>query len=289
MVGFLKGLFGGKSKPEADKAAPANTKAPGGAIEDRPAVAAMKRTVAEMAKTDPTAPVRLTAEEILTNVLSAGRNERGVHLETVLGVIGSLGGYSCHIVARKRLAQMKRSELGSGDYVEAQTKSGTSVYFGNLINGPLCEMGASFWQVLAKNAEHLGAVRLPDVMEVLVHVVKTGGTPEFGVPRMPEGHVVADLPVNFVKYCWPRYVPLLSIYSVHTEQWPQVLGVVASRVLQMAKEMTPPDVCATILIEHAVPASKLPLLPSDAAAYPFPEWWKPYWEAAALASRNPKP
>lgn len=279
MAGFLKGLFGGKAKPEFVKQDTAENAASAQVTGDSPSLAAMKRAVAEQAKTDPMVPLNITVEDILTNILAAAKDARGVNVETLLGLIGSLAGYSCHVAARCRLAQMKPDELDQHDYLELGTKAGTTVYFGNLINRPLVEADSSIWQILVRNAQHLGATQLPDVNEIFKYVTGTGGTPEFGIPRMPEGHPMADLPINFVTHVWPKYAPLLSRYSVPVSQWPVVWAATAARAMQMAKDVTPPDVCVTILMEHAVPASKLPLLPTDSANYPLPVWWSAYWKA----------
>lgn len=279
MAGFLKGLFGGKAKPESAERDPAENATSAPVTGDSPSLTAMKRAVAEQAKTDPMEPLNVTVEDILTNILAAAKDSRGVNVNTLLGLVGSLAGYSCHVAARSRLAQMKPDELKVNDYLELGTKAGTIVYFGNLINRPLADADSSIWKILVKNAQRLGATRLPDVNEIFKHVTGTGGTPEFGIPRMPAGKTMADLPVNFVTHVWPKHVPLLSRYSVPVSQWPVVWAATAARAMQMAKDVTPPDVCVTILMEYAVPASKLPLLPAEAANYPLPAWWGPFWEA----------
>jgi hypothetical protein len=284
MAGFLKGMFGGKAKSDPEKPSPSPEVRSASEEKDSPSLAAMKRAVAEKAKTDPTAPLTFTIEDVLASILEATKDSRGVKVETILGLIGSLAGYSCHVAARSRLAQMTPDELNVNDYLELGTKAGTTLYFGNLINRPLAEANSSVWQILVINAQRLGATRLPDVNEIFKHVTRTGGTPEFGIPRMPAGQAMADLPVNFVTHVWPKYAPLLSRYSVPVGQWPVVWAGAGARAMQMAKDVTAADVCVTILMENAVPASKLPLLPTDAASYPLPAWWGPFWEAM----RKPK-
>lgn len=283
MVGFLRNLIERKAKsaPQHPEAGSETTASP--EDNENPALAAMKRAVGEKAKTDPMAPVMVTAEDILANLLETAKDSRGVNIETLLGIVGSLAGYSCHVAARDLLPRIAQIEFDPNDYVVATTGIGTEVYFGNMINRPLAEANTSVWHIVKANAEQLGVSQLPDLTEMFKHVVRTGGTVEFGVPRMPEGRPMADLPINFVTHLWPKYAPLLTRYAVQTAQWPVIWAVTAARTLQLVKDVVPPSECVKILMEHAIPASKFPLLAADAKTFPLPDWWQ-----AVYGPREPK-
>ncbi|MFZ4748261.1 MAG: hypothetical protein ACOYLK_15460, partial [Sphingomonas sp.] len=160
---------------------------------------------AERAK-NPMAPLKIGAQEITEMLLSSMKDDKGVHVESLLAVLGSLGGFCCVDSTLKQAAALHRSTRECG-IVDIETSSGERFFTGDPINHLLAESETSLWALVAGMINHLGSEAYPDVGEIAGYVVSTFGNNDFGRPRLPENHQPSDLPINYVRALWPHVLP----------------------------------------------------------------------------------
>ncbi len=225
-----------------------------GKKESKPAVAKEPNT-AEL-------PLRLEAgaKAINQRLIAGLKNDKGVHFESFLTVLGALGGFSCQVSVceQERAGTLPHPGPGKTVWAVANGANGKRYYFGDALNQPLVEGPLSIWSLVVGILQHLGADR-PDIASIFQHIASTVGTDGFGVPRIPEDHAPGDLPLNYIKVVWPHVFPLVKEISAKPADWPVVFGIAMQQAIMMGKDMVPPALCASILMECAVPMSKVDL------------------------------
>jgi hypothetical protein len=87
------------------------------------------------------------------------------------------------------------------------------------------------------------------------HTVSVIGSAQFGVPRLPQQHMPRTLPREAVNRYWPKARALME----HTkpELWPMWLAMAAAKAIVIMKEACAPELACTIVMEAAVPMSKI--------------------------------
>ena len=141
-------------------------------------------------------------------------------------------------------------------FVVFTMNDGKFLFMGDRLNAPLLESQYSIWSLSAAVAQHLGA-SLPDIREIVRHVITVAGTPEFGRPRIPTGNQPGDLPVNYVRALWQLIVPTLKKFCGGLHEWHIVFGLAAQEAITLAKAAIDPGMAVTIIMESAVPLSKM--------------------------------
>ena len=116
---------------------------------------AVKRAITDAKKDDPLAGAKIGAKEITRWLTKVLENERGLHVQTLLCVAGSLAGYACQASIREEFVVTKGlpetevfTLVGCGD--------GRNYYYGDKLNAPLAENKYSIWTMAAGTAQHLG-------------------------------------------------------------------------------------------------------------------------------------
>jgi len=227
--------------------------------QEQPAYAAAMQAALENAqKTDPLVRAKIGSRALkdkLYNVLKSS-DPRGVHAETALGMLGSLAGFSCVLYA----LSAQRAGHGKDDpgaLMVVTGADGKNYIYGNLTNGPLLENEHSVWSLVAGIAQHLGSSQIPDVSEIAKHVASTAGGELFGIPRIPEGHKLADTPRGYVRALWPVVINEVKNYTTDPAEWPILFALAAQQVMQDAQQVLEPGLAAKIVMECAIPMSKI--------------------------------
>lgn len=219
---------------------------------------AIKRGTLRAAEKDRFAIPRVTGLDLYNNMADSLTTERGVHMESLLCGIGSLAGFTCGRIARHRAKNTPPDERTDSDFVAAtNTDTGAQLYFGDWINGPLCEDQSSFWSQVAGTAESLGETNLPDIGEIFEHVSNSAFSDEFGIPRVRSGRSLLDTPTDFVRNGWAAYAKVLTFYSNDPWHFPLSWGLAAQQAMQDGQNVIPPGEAAEILMECAIPMSKI--------------------------------
>lgn len=212
--------------------------------------------IKERKKNDPLVGMKIGSKEVVDRLLAALKNEKGVHVESLLGIIGSLAGYSCHAAIRDEL-------INSGKHKEKEVftilggADEKNYYFGNLPNKFLVEDRTSVWSLVAGVTNHLSDKELPDIKSIFTHVSGTVGGDQFGIPQIPEKHELGDLPINYVKSFWEPLLPLIDKFCDRPFERPVLFGLAAQQAIEMGKDVIPPHIAAKLVMECAIPMSKI--------------------------------
>lgn len=222
-----------------------------------PASAALLRAINEKRKTNPLIGAQLGAKEVNARLFEAMRDEKGIHVETLLCALGSLAGFACQQHIREDNRQQGLPETSSLTVVGCG--DGKNYYFGDKLNGVLAESQFSVWSLAAGAAQHNGCDPLPNVHEIFSHVTKTVGTPDFGIPRPITGHHAGDKPLNYVKGLWPVLIPIVKQFCPQSSAWPILYGFALQEAMDMCKGVIPQESALRIIMESAIPMSKIEL------------------------------
>lgn len=215
------------------------------------------------ASSDPLLPVKKAGKEIASKLFQAMSTEKGIHLESLLSALGALAGYACQISVREAyVVQLKRPEKEVFIVVHSK-QNDTTYYFGDLLNRPLAESRYSIWSLASGATQKLGLQELIDLHEIFKHVTDTLGSANFGVPRIDSAHQAKETPLNYVIFLWPQLFPLAQSFCKQPSDWPIAFGVAIQEILYASKDLISPDLALSIVMESAVPMSKI-YLPAQA-------------------------
>lgn len=187
-------------------------------------------------------------------LLEEAETERGVHVESLLVIVGALSGRACHLAARDAV---RRAPLPHwGPWAEASGADGRTFHLGDPINHFLMEGVLSLWEIAASAAAQAGDGLLPEVSSIAGHVAATIGSDAFGVVRFPEDTGADEGPLDYLRL-WPRAQALLEVEGLETELWPVAFALTAARVLEVVKEVVPPATALHIFMESAIVTAKI--------------------------------
>lgn len=217
---------------------------------------------------NPVVHLKLGAQDLVERLLVSMQNERGVHVESLLAVLGSLAGFCCLHSCLKQAEALGRNTRECG-IVDFETAEGERYYLGPPINALLGESNLSLLALVMGMINHLGSQDYPDFPELAKHVVGTFGKPEFGIPRIPDQHQPGDLPINYVRAIWPQTLPHIEARVPILQERVMLFGFAIQTVMEMGKDVIPPALAGRLVMECAVPMSKVDpaaLWPSDDSA-----------------------
>ena len=217
--------------------------------------AELVQRIAEMSGKDPLIGAKIGGKEVLERMMAAMKTERGVHIESILGALGSLAGYACQASVRARARAQGLDETAL--FARAECTDGKTYFFGDDLNKPLAEDQHSVWSLAAGGAQAAGCTDIPDPGDVFAHVAATVGSPEFGLPRLTPEHPIHDTPLNYVEAFWPEVFRLASKFCPDPEHWPILLGLAIQDLMAQAKGVIDPCLALQIVTECAVPMSKI--------------------------------
>lgn len=212
-------------------------------------------TINEKRKEDPLIGAKIGAKEMINNIINRMKDSRGIHIESLICVLGSLAGYSCQASLRKEFIEgkgLKENQV----FTIVETRNGNIYYFGDLINKPLVENQLSVWSLAAGAVQQLGIGKMIDIHEVFKYVSSTVGCDSYGIPRIPEGHKPGDIPYNYVRYLWPVFLPMAEKYCAAPNEWPIMFGLAVQKGIILGKEAIDPLFALSIAMESAIPMAK---------------------------------
>ncbi|MBF0425746.1 MAG: hypothetical protein HQL66_08000 [Magnetococcales bacterium] len=220
-----------------------------------PSQEAFFQALAEQKKKDPLAGVKFGARELLHRFLEAFKDNRGVHVETLLTALGALAGYACQAALREMfIVTGKATEQTLFTVIEGD---GQKYFLGDSLNHLLGGYEYSVWSVAAAGAQQAGCAKLPDMGELLKHVTATLCTPQFGNPRIPEKHRPRDQPIVLLQALWPKVLPLLRQFCDDPRQWPLMISLAIQNLLSTApRTVIDPCLAVQIVMECAIPMSR---------------------------------
>jgi hypothetical protein len=206
---------------------------------------------------DPLIGAKIGAKEISGRLMAAFKNEKGVHIESLLCALGALAGYSCQAAVRAQARARSQDETSC--FTIVQSKDGKRYFFGDRINLLLMESKHSVWSLAAAAAQQAGGTDLPNVAEIARHTATVLGSDAFGRPRTPQDHASGDLPINYARDLWPKLHPLIAKFCPDPVQWPVLLALCAQEAIVAGKSVLDPNLALRIVMEAAIPMSKVDL------------------------------
>lgn len=222
-----------------------------------PKLAALVNAIRERSKEDPLVGAKVGAKEVFQRVLDGLKDAKGVHIESLLVALGALAGYSCQASLRAQ-ALIKGLPPDSPFHVVG-TQDGKHYFFGDPLNHLLAGDQHSVWSVVGGAAQHAGASEFPDLDEIFQHTSTVLGSDQFGVPRMPDGKNAGDLPASYLKAFWPHLFPTVKLLCPDPAHWPLLFGLAVQEAVYAGKDAINPGVAFRIVMESAVPMSKVDL------------------------------
>jgi hypothetical protein len=214
-------------------------------------------------------------------LLNAAKDQRGVHVETMMTIAGALAGFSAQhairetVVKTGKLPESGGRNLNGGAFVVVSTANGETYYFGDLLNSylipqnhPLGPGQYTLWSFLAAAVQDSGGKPLSpqEVGEIFKNSTATAGSPQFGVPRLPEAHRPRWSPREALNAFWPLAVEALSSEAnvpgrkgqrLAPSHWPAAIALTAQKLIKLSKEALDPALSMRIVLEAAVPMSKV--------------------------------
>lgn len=222
-----------------------------------PATAVLMQIIEEKRKSDPLIGAKLGAKEICQRLTEAMKDTKGVHIESILCALGSLAGYACQ--ANVRAKAMEKGLPETAVFVIVNTTGDKKFYFGDELNAALAQSKYSIWGLAAGVAQKNGCEKLPDIESIFKHTAGAIGDAGFGIPRLPENHRPGDLPINYLKTLWPVLFPVARQFCKRSTEWPILFGLAIQEILETGKDVIPSDMALLIVMESAIPMSKVDL------------------------------
>ncbi len=216
----------------------------------------MENAIRNQEKTDPLARPKIIAKEIVHRFIKGMADQKGVHIESLITSLAALGGFSCQMSIREGLVKTGKITEEAA-FAVVRTQDGKKYFAGDLLNEPVFSAKLSLYSLVGGTVQQLGGKNFPDMSELAGHVTSSVGTDQFGIPRVPDNHKAADLPINYVKDLWPVTLPILVDNNVNPIHWPVVFGFALQQVVEMGKDTLDPELAFKMVMETAVPMSKI--------------------------------
>ena len=182
------------------------------------------KTINERRKEDPMVGAKIGSKHVFNHLVNVMKDSKGVHIESLMCVLGSLAGYSCQASLRKEFIEIKGLNENQV-FVIVEDKDKKKYFFGDFINKPLIENQYSVWSLSAGAIQHMGITNMIDIREIFEYVTKTVGSDRYGIPRIPDGHKPGDIPYNYVRNLWPIFLPIAEQYCAFPNEWPIMFGM----------------------------------------------------------------
>jgi len=230
-----------------------------------PKTEALLHAVREQSAEDPYIAAKIGALEIYDLVFRGLKDARGgVHVESLLCVLGALAGYACQ--ARVRALCASQGKVETAEFVVVTGADGKIHYFGDALNERLAEHEHSLWRLAGGMAQHCGATELPEVHETFSYIASVVGTPRFGLPRVTEEHRPCSTPLEFVTTLWPALLPKVKLICPDPELWPLLFGLAVQKAMKDGKSVIDPAMAMKLTMEAAIAMSKIDLENACAAS-----------------------
>ncbi|MBS4051134.1 MAG: hypothetical protein KGZ69_08020 [Methylomonas sp.] len=224
----------------------------------RPNVAteALLYAIKEHSTEDPLIGAKIGAKEVYQRIFDALKDSKGVNIETLLCILGSLAGYSCQASVR---AQALAKGIPENSLFITMGSETENYFFGDALNAPLAESKYSIWSLAAAAAQQAGCAEFLDVNEIFKHVTGSVCSERFGIIRVPENHQPSDKPVEYVKALWPSILPTVKLLCPEHDNWPILFGIAIQQAIDAGKSAIDPGMALKIVMESAIPMSKIDL------------------------------
>ena len=183
-----------------------------------------------------------------------------VHGETLLTELGALAGFAVQISIRRSV--IERQKLNPETIlVEVATKNDEIYYFSDLLNWMLFENTEQppfcVWSYVMAAVPGERQLLLPDISEIVSNTARSIGTSRYGVPRLPREHMPQKLPRVALEEHWRFIRAELESSQRDPSEWPYDVAAAAQWQMLTGREAIDPPLAARIVMESAIPMSKV--------------------------------
>jgi hypothetical protein len=185
------------------------------------------------------------------------KDDRGIHCETMLTVVGALAGYAAQQALWEGMVKPGKLAIQEA-FKLVETPSGETYFFGESLDNMLASAEPkhlSIWKIVAGGVLSQGGEHLPDMASLFRHCEATAGSSQFGLPRLPDDHLPGVLPRIALDRYWPGARLFLALAEPMT--WPLHMANAAQKLMQAMKGAIAPDLAVKIVMEAAVPMSRV--------------------------------
>jgi hypothetical protein len=208
--------------------------------------------------TEPLAGARLGAEEIRQRLLQALSDGRGVHVESLLAVVGGLAGQAAQASLRACALAEGRPEMA--DFQVVGTTDGGTFLIGEPLTRVLAGGEFSLWSLAAAAALQQGCRALPEPAELFGHAMASLGSEAFGVARVPAQHRPSAAALQSLPALWPAVLPTVRRFCADPAEWPVLFALLAQQTITLSKDVIDPCIALVLVMETAIAQAKVPLL-----------------------------
>jgi len=205
---------------------------------------------------------REAAGRTIATLLAAKEIRQGgpVHLETILTGIGALAGFAAQMSVRRAIIEPRK--LDPNEIMpEVVTTNGEKYYFSDTLNWivfeNLTQPPYSIWAYVLDAVPQASRALLPDMEDIISYAARMIGTPRFGVPRLPSAHMPRITPRAALAQLWTEVLGELRALARAPSDWPYDLACAARWQMLNGSDRLALPVAATIVMEAAIPMSKV--------------------------------
>ncbi len=199
---------------------------------------------------DPFVKQKIIAKELYLTVFEILKDERGVHIESAIAILGALAGHAVCQEVKAQIAAGQQPHL-----VRLTGKDGRNYWLGDGRNHFIFYDQYSLVNLLLGQMQSMGWTKYPDAQAMVGdHVAKMGG-PEFGQPDIPDKHRPIDLPINLVKHLWPKLSEIFGRYGNNGARSTMICGLALQELIKEGQSVISADLAVTIALQYALPVS----------------------------------
>jgi hypothetical protein len=208
--------------------------------------------------------------------------QKTASIPAMLNAVGACGGFAAQVAVWREL--VLPGNKNPGEFLAyATTQSKETFFFGEAINQFLFATPPDRLSFLSLAGAALSSpLELLDIGELAGHVASSLGTESFGRPRIPPSVDIPELPRDALTRTWGKVARILQTHR--PAEWPAVLGAVALNIIGTNRQALAPPVAIRILLEAAVPISRLNPATVAQSGVRFPSVTK--WSMRALQAEH---
>lgn len=192
----------------------------------------------------------LAGREIYANLIEMLKTEKGVHIESLLAVIGSVGGFWLMRAVMEGMKAVVNSGMVTGENAVAVVGEALSVYicgtkigenylFGDKIAREFC----SFYMTAAKSSEP----PFDSLTPLSERAAQTAGTPEYW--KTPFDDVVGKSPRDISEMFREKFFEIFDVYCRYPQERMLAWSVAAQTAVDKAREIIGLDTAMNIIAE----------------------------------------
>jgi hypothetical protein len=185
------------------------------------------------------------------------RGFEAVGIENFLGLLASAGGVACIATALCEYETLKMRPHDP-DLLLSQEIDGHAYFIGDLPTRYLYEHKHSLLNIALPWAMKHGAQLSEDFLhEPVRHVMRSVGTRDFGIPRLPAGHMPDALPIDLALTAWPQAEHAFDKLGLAIDWRPAAIGFAIGKAIDKGAQSVDPMILARIVVECAVPMAAI--------------------------------